>query len=262
MLLLGLVSFAMNGTSQNGGGYGIMGHMNNIAFQLKKVPSALTSRQIYRASVQSAGTVGHEELATLIAERTKQDVKLWKYFLDVLADEVDNQLLQGNCVRLGHLLLGFAIRGTFANEDDEFDPANHRLVTTVRLFDPLKSKMAAEVPENVTSRLSCVVSSAMDSVTKRTLEIAGTNRLLVQGKRLGISPDNPDEGVWLADQETGKVVATAIVERSDSQTIDCVFAEPPEPGEYALVVACRNGARASLSPAIARIKGFVVRGNS
>ena len=88
------------------------------------------------------------------------------------------------------------------------------------------------------------------------------NRLLVQGKRLGISPDNPDEGVWLADQETGKMVATAIVERSDSQTIDCVFAEPPESGEYTLVVACRNGARASLAPAIAKIKGFVVRGNS
>ena len=130
-----------------------MRSMSKITFQLKKVSSALTSKQIYRASVQSAGTVGHEELSKFIAERTKQDAKLWKYFLDTLADEVDNQLLQGNCVKLGHLLLGFAIRGTFLNEDDKFDPANHRLVMTMRRLDPLKSKMDAEVPENVTSGL-------------------------------------------------------------------------------------------------------------
>ena len=88
------------------------------------------------------------------------------------------------------------------------------------------------------------------------------NRLLIQGKRLGISPDNLDEGVWLADQETGKIVSAATVEHSDSQTIDCVFLEPPEPGTYTLVVACRNGAQESLAPAIAKIKGFVVRDNS
>ena len=233
--------------------------MSNITFKLKKVPSALTSRRLYRASVQSAGTVGHEELATLIAERTKQDAKLWKYFLDVLADEIDEQLLQGNRVKLGRLLMGFAIRGTFANEDDDFDPATHRLVATMRMLDPLKSKMTAEIPENVTSGLSCSVSSAMDSVTKRSSEITGTNRLLIQGMRLGISPDNPDEGVWLVDSETGKIVATANVERSDDQTIDCVFPELPVPGRYTLVVACRNGARESLAPAVARIKGFVVK---
>lgn len=233
--------------------------MSKITFKLEKVSSALTSKRLYRASVQSAGTVGHEELAALLADRTKQDAKLWKYFLDVLADEIDDQLLQGNCVKLGRLLMGFAIRGTFANEDDEFDPATHQLVATMRMLNPLKSKMAAEIPENVTSGLSCIISSAMDAVTKRSSEIIGTHRLLLQGRRLGISPDNPDEGVWLTDQDSGKTVATATVERSDSQTIDCVFEALPEPGLYTLVVACRNGARESLAPAIARIKGFAVK---
>ena len=119
--------------------------------------------------------------------------------------------------------------------------------------------MSAEVPENVTDGLKCTLSSAMDSVTKRSSEITGTNRLLIQGMRLGISPDNPDEGVWLVDSETGKIVATANIERSDDQTIDCVFPALPVPGRYTLVVACRNGARESLAPAIARIKDFVVK---
>ena len=112
--------------------------------------------------------------------------------------------------------------------------------------------------ENVTNGLSCTVVSVMDSVTKRLSEITGTNRVLIQGRKLGISPDNPDEGVWLADSKTGKVVANATVERSDTQTIDCVFVDPPAPGLYTLVVSCRNGARETLSPAVARIKNFKV----
>ena len=232
--------------------------MSNITFKLNKVSSALTSKRLYRASVQSAGVAGHEELAAHIAGRTKIDAKMIKYILDVLADEIDEHLLDGCRVRIGRLQLGFAIRGTFANEDDEFDPARHRLVATMRMFDPLKGKMAAEVPENVASGLSCILSSAIDSVTKRLSEITGTNRLLIQGRRLGISPDNPDEGVWLEDPETGRTVASANVEHNDSQTIDCAFTNPPAPGTYTLVVSCRNGARESLSPATAKVKNVTV----
>ena len=233
--------------------------MNNITFKLKKISSALTSKRLYRASVQSNGVVGHDELAKRLAERTKQDANLWKYFLSTLADEIDEQLLEGNRIKLGRLLMGFSIRGTFTSEDDQFDPVKHRLVTTLRMLDPLKSAIAEAVPENVTSGLSCSIASAMDAVTKRLSEITGTNRLLIQGRKLGICPDNPDEGVWLVDPKTDAIVATATVERSDSQAIDCVFAELPPPGQYTLVAACRNGARESLAPAIARVRDFTVK---
>jgi hypothetical protein len=233
--------------------------MNNITFKLKKVSSALTSKRLYRASVQANGIVGHDELAERLAERTKQDANLWKYFLNTLADEIDGQLLEGNRIKLGRLLMGFSIRGTFANEDDPFDPEKHRLVTTLRMLAPLKSAIVEAVPENITGGLSCSIGSAMDAVTKKLSEITGTNRLLIQGRKLGISPDNPDEGVWLVDPKTDKIVATSTVERSDSQTIDCVFTEPPPPGRYTLVVSCRNGARESLAPAVARVKDFTVK---
>ena len=129
----------------------------------------------------------------------------------------------------------------------------------MRTLDPLKSAMSAVLPENVTLGLSCTVAAVMDAVTKRLSEITGSNRVLIQGQKLGISPDNPDEGVWLANPKTGDIVATATVERSDSQTIDCVFAEPPEPGVYTLLVSCRNGARESLKAATAKVKNIVVK---
>ena len=230
----------------------------NIAFSLFRVPKAITEKPVYRAVVQANSILDHEELAKRIAARTKQEASLWKYFLDVLASEIETQLLAGNRVNLGRFAMSLAIRGKFDSEDEGFDPSKHKLAAVLRILKPFKDTIEAVVPENVTSGISCILGSAMDAVTRRFSEITGTNRLLIQGQRLGISPDNPDEGVWLADPKTGKIVAVSVVERSDSQTIDCVFPELPEPGVYTLVVSCRNGARESLSPAVARIKNFTV----
>ena len=233
--------------------------MDNIVFSLTRVSDAITDKTLYRASVQTNGTLGRDELAERLAARTKQDVSLWKYFLDALSDEIGIQLLAGYRINLGQLTTGFAIRGAFMSEDEAFDPAKHQLIATVRTLDPLRSAMSAVSPENVTLGLTCSVAAVMDAVTKRLSEITGTDRVLIQGQKLGISPDNPDEGVWLVNAKTGDIVATATVERSDSQTIDCVFAEPPEPGTYTLVVSCRNGMRESLKPATAKVKNIVVK---
>ena len=233
--------------------------MNNIMYSLTKVSDALTDKTLYFAHVQTNGTVGRADLAERLAARTKQDVSLWNYFLDALSDEIGEQLLAGYRVNLGQLSTGFAIRGAFMSEDEAFNPDRHQLVATVRTLDPLRGAMAAVLPENITLGLSCTVAAVMDAVTKRLSEITGSNRVLIQGQKLGISPDNPDEGVWLTDPKTGEVVATATVERSDSQTVDCVFAEPPAPGVYTLVVSCRNGARESLKAATAKVKNIVVK---
>ena len=234
--------------------------MRSITFELTKVSAAITDKPHFRASVQTNATVGHEELASLMAARTKQEVALWKYFLDVLAEEIDTQLLDGNRIKLGRLLTGFAIRGTFTSEDEAFDPEKHRLVANMRLLDPLKSELAKAVPKNVTHGIArCSLGSAMDATTKGLSEVTGTNLLLIQGMGLGITPENPDEGVWLTDPRTGAIIAVAQVERSDDQTIDCFFPEPPAPGTYTLVISCRNGARETLSPAVAKLKNFTVK---
>ena len=231
--------------------------MSNITFSLNKVSKTVAQQPLYRASVQSNVLIDHAELAERMAERTKQDAALWKYFIDVLSDEIDNQLMEGNRIKLGRFVTGFAIQGSFASEDEKFDPKRHKLVATVRMLDPLKDKLAKIMPENVTAGLTCSVYSVMDAATKRLSEITGTNRVLIQGVNLGISPDNPDEGVWLADPKTGEIVAVSTVERSDSQTIDCVFTQPPAPGKYTLVVSCRNRACESFKPAVANVRNVI-----
>ena len=233
--------------------------MGNITYSLTKVSSAISDKPLYRANVPTNLLLGHDELSELLAERTNHGAAFWKYFLDVLSSEIDTQLLEGNRIKLGSLSTCFAIRGTFESEDERFDPKKHQLVTAVRIQDPLKSALAKIVPENITHGITCAVYSVMDSVTKCISEIIGSNRILIQGKNLGISPDNPDEGVWLEDPKTGKTVAVSIIERSDSQIIDCTFPDPPAPGTYTLVVSCRNGMRETLKPATAKAKNIVVK---
>ena len=153
--------------------------MDNIIFSLSKVPDAITERTVYTAHVQTNGTLGRDELAERLAGRTKQDVSLWKYFLDALSDEIMTQLLAGYRINLGQLTTGFAIRGAFMSEDEAFDPAKHQLVATIRTLDPLRSAMSAVSPENVTLGLTCTVAAVMDAVTKRLSEITGTDRVLI-----------------------------------------------------------------------------------
>ena len=148
--------------------------MDTIIFSLTKVPDALTDKTLYFAHVQTNGTIGRDELAEHLAERTKQDVSLWKYFLDALSNELATQMLAGYRINLGQLTTGFAIRGAFLSEDDAFDPERHQLIATVRTLDPLKSAMSAVLPENVTLGLTCSVAAVMDAVTKRISEITGT----------------------------------------------------------------------------------------
>ena len=113
--------------------------MENIIFSLTKVSDAITDKTLYRANVQTNGTLGRDELAERLAARTKQDVSLWKYFLDALSDEIGIQLLAGYRINLGQLTTGFAIRGAFMSEDEAFDPAKHQLIATVRTLDPRRS---------------------------------------------------------------------------------------------------------------------------
>ena len=99
--------------------------MDNIVFSLTRVSDAITDRTLYRASVQTNGTLGRDELAALMATRTKQDASLWKYFLDALSEEIGIQLLAGYRINLGQLTTGFAIKGSFMSEDEAFDPERH-----------------------------------------------------------------------------------------------------------------------------------------
>ena len=153
--------------------------MATFTYSLTKVPDSFSGKTVYRGNVQTNGTLDRDMIAQRLAVRTKQDVALWRYFLDALNDELAEALLAGYRVNLGQLSTGFAIKGSFQSEDERWDAEKHQLIPTVRTLDPLHSALKAVKPENITLGLTCTVYSAMDSVTKRLNEITGTNLLLL-----------------------------------------------------------------------------------
>ena len=232
--------------------------MDGITFYLVPVADEISpNKKVYRAVVKASGTVGKEELAAALAEKTGQDRSLATYFLDALNEVLGKMLVAGYRVNLGQLATGFAIKGSFTSEDDRFDARRHALQPTIQALDPLKGALASVGASNIAVSLVCRVGSLMDFVTKRLNEIAGSHELHIEGENLGLDAQNPDEHVVLLADD-GTVAAAATVSASDAQTITCSFAEPPAPGTYTLEVACRNGNRASLAPAVARLRNVAV----
>ena len=233
--------------------------MNGIMFSLVAVPEEIAGgRKVYRAYVKTNGTIEKEALVKALAEKTGQDISLANYFLDALNEILAKEIVAGYRVNLGQLSTGFAIKGSFASEDDRFDPKRHSVLPTVQALDPLKSALAAVGADNITVGLTCRLGSLMDFVTKALNEITGTNEVHIEGEKIGIDTENADEHVHLV-RDDGTVAAVATVTASNAQTITCSFPTPPEPGTYALEVACRNGNRLSLAPAVARLRNIVVK---
>jgi len=233
--------------------------MATITYALKPVSEEFTgSVKVYRAVVQTNGTIDQDQLASALSEKTKQDKSLVQYFLLALNEELKNQILAGYRVNLGQLTTGFAIKGAFQSQDDKFDPERHTLIPTVRALDPLKSALNEVGAENITLGLSCSLNSLMDYVTKELNCITGSNEVHIQGVNLGINAENTDEFVHLL-KDDGTIAAVATVTASDTQTITCKFMTPPAAGVYTLVVSARNGARESLAPAMARLKNITVK---
>lgn len=233
--------------------------MNKISFSLTPVSTEFTGgAKVYRANVQTNGTIDQNTLATVLAERTKQDVSLWKYFLNALDEELQRQIMAGYRVNLGQISTGFAIKGAFTSQDDRFDPKRHTLIATAHTLDPLRSALQSVGAENVVVSLTCSVYSLMDATTKQTNAITGTNEVHVQGVNLGIDTANADEFVELVDAD-GVQAAIATVTASDAQTITCSFPEPPPVGTYTLIVHARNGNRTTLAPAVGKLKNIQVK---
>ena len=233
--------------------------MDGIMFSLVAVPEEIAGgKKVYRAYVKTNGTVDKEALAKALAEKTGQDVSLANYFLDALNEILAKEIVAGYRVNLGQLSTGFSIKGSFQSEDDRFDPKRHSVQPTIQALDPLKSALAAVGADNITVGLTCRLGSLMDFVTKALNEITGTHEVHIEGEKIGIDTENADEHVHLV-KDDGTVAAVATVTASNAQTITCSFPTPPEPGTYTLEVACRNGNRLSLAPAVARLRNVVVK---
>ena len=230
-----------------------------VPYSTSRIPNEITGdRNLWAGHVQHNGTLYLDDIVARLAAKTGVDRSKLAYIADKVNAAVKKHLSEGGKISLDQIFSGFGLRGVFESADAKFDPAKNRVVAYLATKDPLRSILQGYTAQNTTGGLSCAVYSVMDNITKLESTIEGGDEILVQGRYIGVSVSNPDEGVWLENAD-GEVVARGTVVSSDSQTINCTFAAGIAPGTYALVVSARNGNRSSLAPAEARIKNVVVK---
>lgn len=232
---------------------------DGIAFSLTPVDSRLAKgKKAFRARVRTCGTLSMGDIAEEMAKHVGAgDAATCRYYLGLLHEIIAEKTLTGYRIKTDFFETGLSIRGTFGSKDEDFDAKRHKVLPTVCTTKAFKAVVSAAEVINVSKSLKARINSLMDAVTKSLNAFEGHNELHLQGEGLGICTDNPDEGVFLVAK--GKTVAVAQVMKSDAQVINCRFDDPPSPGKYDLVVRCRNGADSSFAPAVATLRGIVVK---
>ena len=213
--------------------------MATFTYSLTKVPDGFSGKTVYRGNVQTNGTLDKDMIAKRLAVRTKQDVALWRYFLDALNDELAEEILAGYRVNLGQLSTGFAIKGSFQSEDERWDAEKHQLIPTVRTLDPLHSALkAVTLVEAVPAPVSPVsidkVRNDRDASKEGDRMTLATGQFSVFGENLKSGDDMPTVTVEAktADGEWTEMPMDEIVETTAAEIFVRLDGLPFSEDEY------------------------------
>ena len=217
----------------------------------------------YRAIVINNGVVEIDALADAIAKECGLKSAVVRSILELFFEQLGYEFRNGMRVNLEQLEGGLTIQGTAKSADEQWGKGNLKLVAYLNAKGALKHPFEDGVtPVNVTDAITVIVRRVLDTVYEHDGYITGTENVhvLVSGDGLNVNPAAADEGGWLADYKTGRIVANGTVTASAADTLDLTFATLPEDGDYWLVVASRGGNDESAGVSIGRRK-VVVKAN-
>lgn len=211
----------------------------------------------YRAIVVNNGVVDMDALVEMIANDCGQKKAIVKSILELFFEQLGYEFRNGMRVNLEQLEGGLAIQGTAKSANELWSEGNLKLVAYLNAKGALKYPFKESVnPVNVTDVAKVIVRRVLDTVYETDGYLTGTTDVhaLISGEGVNVNPAAEDEGGWLADYKTGRIVATGIVTASTITTLDLTFETLPEDGDYWLVVASRGGRGEGADVAIARRK--------
>ena len=224
-----------------------------ISFTTRFVAGGLNKSDAskWTAQILAKKSVDDAEFCAAVAERTRQSQADINHIFSVASDVLRDFLRQGRFVNLRDVGFCLSLAGTFPSADAAPDAA-HNAVRVSAHAKPVLTK-AFQLSEldfvNATHPLKARIFSVMDATLRQDGVIADPSCVLVTGEGLKVDQSAADEGVWLVDSE-GKVIATGAIQENDAATLDCSFAAMPPSGTYRIEIRTRNGAPASLAPAI------------
>jgi hypothetical protein len=211
-----------------------------IRYSVRKLRGVRDRSQIYCANVRRTRRVDRDGLVDFLAEKnttvTRQDIV---GVLDLLDEVIREQLVMGNSVNTGSFDAVVTIRGRFDSLEDVFDDDRHAVNVSVSATSALKRKIAVDAvldKSRSTKRVPEIdevydFGSAMSDGTvsaSHTVEITGAN--------LGVTTENPVQGVDFVNGNTNVETAVELVNRLTDGRIVFEVPESLANGEYSLVI--------------------------
>lgn len=206
------------------------------------------------------GTIDADVLAIEVAGRLGTSKALVKAILDETGNTIAENLRNGHPTMIDNLLwAGLKIKGTFASKDAPWTQGKNFLLPDFRANGVMKESVDGIEFENVTKGAKVQISRVLDALAHIPDVLTVGQKALLSGQGMLVDTEAEDEGVWLENAEGVKVAEGTITNRTDT-TLDCTFAEWPEPGAYRICVASRGGLGEQYGVAVAKRGIEVVAG--
>lgn len=199
----------------------------------------------YQLYVKNQKAMTQEEFIKDFAARIGKDAAEARFINDMHGKAFAQALVSNKVINTGNLRGYLVIEGSLPSAGAKLDRAKNPVKAVILASGELKDCVAGVLAVNDTQVVEAVLYTVQYGTSPRMNTVEGTGTLKLNGRGLKLTAANADEGVWLAKPDGTLVSDKATVTANDELTIDCSFAELPEPGTYKLVIATRNGESAA-----------------
>ena len=219
--------------------------MGEMRFDVSEIKGGAGGK--YRPILQCGKTVMPEEFVSVFSGAIKDTEPHATFVLGTLKEKIVELLQSGHPVNLGWISFTPRLKGALGTKDASGNPERLEVVAMPsRAFRHCLKGMNVinvnQIPDPLMYELQ-----EDGRVKPNTLHHPG-KRIVINGNNISIDNDHQDEGVWLEDAN-GDIVEKGTVVHSDAATCHVKFYKlPKKPGNYVLVLSCRNGRGTDFEP--------------
>ncbi|MGQ1891510.1 DNA-binding domain-containing protein [Thermophagus sp. OGC60D27] len=180
-----------------------------MAFLYRLIKNPLkNSNENYIAVIHGNRTITEKELMDHMVNQgstiTMADVKA---VLEALQKAIIFFLREGVNIKTRLFNFRLSIRGTFDSEEDYFTPSRHQLYVVCSPSKHLKEALSIVTPKRLNTLPMTPIIRRITDLHTNTINklITANNVILVEGSRLKIDPNDPEQGIFFIDQNKNEI---------------------------------------------------------
>lgn len=196
----------------------------------------------YRLVVINQKSYEEQDLLDEIAQVAGKEAAQVRYLLDLVRIALLKALAKNKVINCGFFKARLTVGGSLESANEQPTPEKNPVSVSIVFTGSIPEITRSLQVVNSTLTVPAVLHEFMqDGASDKNRIESPTARIIVNGERIAIDPNAPDEGLWLENANSGVKVATATLVRSTSTFAHFKFETLPATGMYRFVLATRNG---------------------